>query len=332
MAFPAGRRSLRVIPPVSDLSGILLSPSDQLGMHLGSSDQSEILMSEGRSIQVLILETIVEIRDFVNRERAGGKTVGFVPTMGYLHEGHLSLVRRAKKECGSVVVSIFVNPLQFGPKEDFSVYPRDLERDSRLLEECGVDALFHPSEKEMYPGRHKTIVEVGEITGCLCGTSRPGHFQGVSTVVTKLFNIVQPHRAYFGQKDAQQVLVIKKMVEDLNIPVEIVAVPTAREADGLAMSSRNVYLTPAQRAAAPILHKSLGEAAGAVSSGERDVKKLMAMVSSSIDGVEGASIDYVEVRSWPDLEEMEILAVPALMALAVRFGKTRLIDNIILGE
>ncbi|MCL4439116.1 MAG: pantoate--beta-alanine ligase [Firmicutes bacterium] len=281
---------------------------------------------------MLILETIAEIRDFVSKERAGGRAVGFVPTMGYLHEGHLSLVRRAQEECGPVVVSIFVNPLQFGPKEDFSVYPRDLERDSRLLEECGVDALFHPPGEEMYPGRHRTIVEVGGITGCLCGTSRPGHFQGVATVVTKLLNIVQPHRAYFGQKDAQQVLVIKKMVEDLNIPVEIVTVPTAREADGLAMSSRNVYLTPEQRAAAPILNKSLREAAGAVSKGERDVKKLVAMVSSGINGVEGASIDYVEVRSLPDLEEMEILEVPALMALAVRFGNTRLIDNIILGE
>jgi pantoate--beta-alanine ligase len=279
-----------------------------------------------------IIETIAEIRDYVANEKAGGKTVGFVPTMGYLHEGHLSLVRRAQEECGPVVVSIFVNPLQFGPKEDFSVYPRDLERDAGLLEACGVDVLFHPADGEMYPGRHRTIVEVGGIAGCLCGASRPGHFQGVATVVTKLFNIVQPHRAYFGQKDAQQVLVIKKMVEDLNIPVEIVTVPTAREADGLAMSSRNVYLTPEQRAAAPVLYKTLSQAAGAAASGEKDVKKLVDLVKKKISEKEGASIDYVEIRSWPDLEQLEVLNGPALMALAVRFGKTRLIDNTVLGE
>ncbi|MFZ5644938.1 MAG: pantoate--beta-alanine ligase [Bacillota bacterium] len=281
---------------------------------------------------MLILETIADIRNFVKKERAGGKAIGFVPTMGYLHEGHLSLVRRAKEECGSVVASIFVNPLQFGPKEDFSQYPRDLERDARMLDECGAAALFHPSGDEMYPGNFSTSVEVSGLTDHLCGASRPGHFRGVSTVVTKLFNIVLPDRAYFGQKDAQQVLVIKKMVRDLNIPVEIISVPTAREADGLAMSSRNVYLTPEQRLEAPLLYRSLKEASEAVAAGERNTGKLVRMVRDRIGELKGASIDYVEIRSIPDLNEMEVLKLPALMALAVRLGKTRLIDNIVLGE
>lgn len=281
---------------------------------------------------MLICETIAEIREFVAREKAAGKTVGFVPTMGYLHDGHLSLVRSAQAQCGSVVVSIFVNPLQFGPKEDFGAYPRDFERDSKMLLECGVDALFHPSGEEMYPGSFCSTVELTGLTDCLCGKSRPGHFRGVTTVVTKLFNIVQPHRAYFGQKDAQQVLVIRKMVEDLNMPLEVITVPTAREPDGLAMSSRNVYLTPDQRGKATVLIRSLRRAAEAVSTGERDVKSLVLMVEEMIRGVEGAEIDYVELRSWPDLREIEVVDAPSLMALAVRFGKTRLIDNIVLGE
>jgi len=281
---------------------------------------------------MLVIETIQEMRDFVKREKARGKTVGFVPTMGYLHQGHISLVRKAQEECGAVVVSIFVNPLQFGPKEDFGQYPKDFGRDSAMLGDCAVDALFHPTGKEMYPGHHRTIVDVTGITGCLCGTSRPGHFQGVATVVTKFFNIVQPDRAYFGQKDAQQVLVIRKMVRDLDMPLKIVTVPTAREPDGLAMSSRNVYLTPLQRENAPVLYKSLLVAAKAVSNGERDVNKLVGMVRQIINSVEGVVIDYVEIRSLPDLEEKDGLEIPSLMALAVKFGKTRLIDNIVLGE
>ncbi|MHB8158073.1 MAG: pantoate--beta-alanine ligase [Desulfocucumaceae bacterium] len=283
---------------------------------------------------MIICETISNIREFVKQERAQGKTVGFVPTMGYLHEGHLSLARRAKKDCGSVVASIFVNPLQFGPKEDFSVYPRDLERDSQLLKGCGVDALFHPSGEEMYPGNFSTTVEVGGITDCLCGVSRPGHFRGVATVVTKLFNIVLPDRAYFGQKDAQQVLVIQRLVQDLNMQLEVITVPTAREADGLAMSSRNVYLTPEQRAVAPALYRSLQEAADLISAGERDIKKLVGLVRERISSLDlgGVNIDYVELRSLPGLEEIDTFVAPSLMALAVRMGKTRLIDNIVLGE
>ncbi|MFZ5646146.1 MAG: pantoate--beta-alanine ligase [Bacillota bacterium] len=281
---------------------------------------------------MLICETIAEIREFVAKEKVAGKTVGFVPTMGYLHDGHLSLVRRAQAQCGSVVVSIFVNPMQFGPKEDFSVYPRDFENDSRMLRECGVDALFYPSGEEMYPAGYCSAVEVTGLTDCLCGKSRPGHFRGVATVVTKLFNIVQPHRAYFGQKDAQQVLVIRRMVQDLNMPLEVITVPTSREADGLAMSSRNVYLTPDQREKATVLIRSLRAAAGAVSSGERNTNKLVEMVREMINGVEGAEIDYVEIRSLPDLKEQEVVDAPSLMALAVKFGKTRLIDNIVLGE
>lgn len=281
---------------------------------------------------MLICETIASIREFVAKEKAAGKTVGFVPTMGYLHDGHLSLVRRAQAECGSVVVSIFVNPMQFGPKEDLSVYPRDFERDCNMLLECGVDALFYPGGEEIYPAGFCSAVEVAGLSECLCGKSRPGHFRGVATVVAKLFNIVQPHRAYFGQKDAQQVLVIKRMVQDLNIPLEVVAVPTSREPDGLAMSSRNVYLAWDQREKAVVLVKSLKAAAGAVSAGERDAGRLAGMVERMINAVEGAQIDYVEIRSWPDLREVEVVEAPSLMALAVRFGKTRLIDNIILGE
>jgi pantoate--beta-alanine ligase len=281
---------------------------------------------------MLICETIAEIRDFVRKKKVEGKIVGFVPTMGYLHRGHTALVKRAMEECGAVVASIFVNPLQFGPKEDFSDYPRDFERDRRILEECGVDALFYPPVEEMYPGEFCTHVEVSGLADCLCGKSRPGHFRGVATVVTKLFNIVQPDRAYFGQKDAQQVLVIRKMVEDLNMPVEVVTVSTVREVDGLALSSRNVYLSPAQRAEAPVLYKSLLEAAGAVAAGERDVEKLVGMVRERISEAEAASIDYVEIRSLPGLKELTFLDGPSLLALAVKFGKTRLIDNIILGE
>ncbi|MFZ5595691.1 MAG: pantoate--beta-alanine ligase [Bacillota bacterium] len=278
-----------------------------------------------------ICETVKDIREFVKKEKSLGKTVGFVPTMGYLHDGHMSLVRAARRDCRSVVVSIFVNPLQFGPSEDFDVYPRDFDRDCGMLEEAGVDAVFHPPVSEVYPEGHGTHVEVSGLTGCLCGKDRPGHFRGVTTVVTKLFNMVQPDRAYFGQKDAQQALVIRKMVRDLDMPVEIVTVPIAREADGLAMSSRNVYLTPEQREAAPVLYRSLREAAAAVSSGERDVNKLIDMVRRRIAGVKGTSIDYVELRSLPDLGEIEILDGEALLALAVKFGKTRLIDNIVLG-
>ncbi|OAT80711.1 pantoate--beta-alanine ligase [Desulfotomaculum copahuensis] len=277
-----------------------------------------------------ICRTVEEIRAFVRLVRARGQTAGLVPTMGYFHQGHLSLMRRAGEVCDAVVVSIFVNPLQFGPQEDFERYPRDFERDAALAEEAGVDAVFVPPALVMYPPGFATHVEVGRLTGCLCGASRPGHFRGVATVVNKLFNIVQPDRAFFGQKDAQQVLVIRRMAADLNLPLEIEAVPTVREADGLAMSSRNVYLDPEQRRAAPVLYQSLQEAEKLVQAGERNAARLRGAVLEKITGAPGAQVDYVEIRSLPDLEPLTELRGPALLALAVRFGATRLIDNTVL--
>lgn len=279
---------------------------------------------------MIICETKREIREFL-RSKATPGTVGFVPTMGYLHDGHMSLIEMARKDCDIVVASIFVNPIQFGPKEDFADYPRDFDRDCNLLKEHGVDALFYPSVSEMYPKGFSTYVDVTGLTDSLCGKSRPGHFRGVATVVIKLFNIIRPDRAYFGQKDAQQLLVIKRMVEDLDLDIEIISVPIVREKDGLAMSSRNIYLTPEQRVLAPRLYKSLQKAAQLVAAGERDIRKLEAIVKDDISRIQGAEIDYVEIRKLSNLEKSEVLEAPSLMALAVRFGQTRLIDNIILG-
>ena len=277
-----------------------------------------------------IVHTIAEIREFVRQARLGGRTVGLVPTMGYLHQGHLELMRRARERCGLVVASIFVNPAQFGPNEDLARYPRDMERDARLVEEVGVDVIFNPPAEEMYPPGFCTCVDVERITENLCGASRPGHFRGVATVVTKLFNIVRPDVAFFGQKDAQQALVIRRMAADLNLDLEIVTVPTVREPDGLARSSRNVYLDPAQRRAAPVLARSLERAAEAVRAGERDVQKIRRLVEDLIRAEPLAQIDYVEIYSYPGLEPAERLQGPALLALAVKFGPTRLIDNVIL--
>jgi pantoate--beta-alanine ligase len=250
--------------------------------------------------------------------------------MGYFHEGHLTLMREAKKTCGTVVVSIFVNPLQFGPREDFREYPRDFARDEKMAREVGVDALFAPAVEEMYPEGFSTFVEVEKLTECLCGLSRPGHFRGVATVVTKLFNIVLPDKAFFGQKDAQQVLVVRRMVRDLNMPLTVVAVPTVREPDGLAMSSRNVYLSPREREAARVLYRSLKKAEEAVARGERDAEKILRQVREELAGEPLAAVDYAEIRTLPDLRETAVLAGPALLALAVRIGKTRLIDNTVL--
>lgn len=279
---------------------------------------------------MLICRTVGEIREFVRKARALGKSIGFVPTMGYFHEGHLTLMREARKECDVVVVSLFVNPLQFGPKEDFAEYPRNFERDVSMARAEGVDAIFAPDEREMYPPGFCTYVEVEGLTRGLCGRSRPGHFRGVTTVVSKLFNIVQPDRAYFGQKDAQQLLVVRRMVEDLNMPLEVVAVPIVREPDGLAMSSRNVYLSPEQRRAATVLYRSLVAAEKAVAGGERDVEKIRALVVDMIRSEPLAEIDYVEILSWPELKEISRLDGKALLALAVKFGRTRLIDNTVL--
>ncbi|HEY3363691.1 MAG TPA: pantoate--beta-alanine ligase [Symbiobacteriaceae bacterium] len=278
-----------------------------------------------------LVSTIAEVRQAVAAAHRGGKRVGFVPTMGYLHEGHRSLMQQARKECDFVVVSIFVNPAQFGPNEDFDRYPRDLEGDGALCRAVPVDLIFSPSVAEIYPQPFLSRVGVSGITETLCGASRPGHFEGVATVVTKLFNIVRPDVAYFGQKDAQQVAVIRRMAADLNMDfVEIVACPIFREPDGLAMSSRNVYLSPAERQAALVLSRSLRMAAERVAAGERDIDRLKAAMRALIAAEPLAAIDYVEIVDTVALRPLERLESQALAAVAVRFGKTRLIDNTIL--
>ncbi|MCL0095239.1 pantoate--beta-alanine ligase [Dehalococcoidia bacterium] len=257
--------------------------------------------------------------------------VGFVPTMGYLHEGHLSLVRRARGENRSVAVSIFVNPLQFGPQEDFETYPRDTERDLTLLRQEGTDVVFLPEAEEMYPADFNSWIVVEGMTEILEGASRPGHFRGVATVVAKLLNIVEPARAYFGQKDAQQALVIKKMVADLNMNPQIIVAPTVREPDGLAMSSRNIYLNPEERQAALVLWKSLSLAQQLRSGGERSADRIRRQMIALIEGEPGARIDYVSIADPESLRELDEIDSPALVSLAVWIGKTRLIDNVILG-
>ncbi|HSK65788.1 MAG TPA: pantoate--beta-alanine ligase [Anaerolineales bacterium] len=256
-------------------------------------------------------------------------TVGLVPTMGYLHEGHLSLIRRAREENDHVVVSIFVNPTQFGPKEDLSRYPRDLERDLRLIEPH-TDLVWNPTAETMYPPGYQTWVEVEAMTRPLEGAMRPGHFRGVTTVVAKLFNGVQPQRAYFGQKDAQQAAVIRQMVRDLNFPIEIVVCPIVRESDGLAMSSRNVYLDPEQRKAATVLYKSLSAAKDAYESGERDAEKLRQVMKEVLASEPLAEVQYVSCADYDTLEELSEIKGKALLSMAVFIGKTRLIDNFVL--
>ena len=280
---------------------------------------------------MLVFEKNDEIMNFVSEVKKKGRTLGFVPTMGYLHEGHLALVREAKRTCQTVVVSIFVNPTQFGPQDDFERYPRDFERDLRMLDEEGVDAVFVPTVAEVYPKGYVTYVTLKGLTDCLCGRSRPGHFEGVATVVTKLFNMVRPDKAFFGQKDGQQVLVIRKMVEDLNMDAEIVAVPTVREPDGLAMSSRNFYLSREERKAAPVLYQALMTAQTAFENGERKPERLCKIVMDILAGEPQARVDYVEIRSIPNLDSVEIIDRPVLLAAAVYFTKTRLIDNVVLG-
>lgn len=256
-------------------------------------------------------------------------TVGLVTTMGYLHEGHLSLVRRARDECRHVVVSIFVNPTQFGPKEDLAKYPRDLERDFRLIEPY-TDLVWTPSPEIMYPTGYQTWVEVEAMTRPLEGAMRPGHFRGVTTVVAKLFNAVQPHKAYFGQKDAQQVAVIRQMVMDLNFPVEIVVCPTTREADGLAMSSRNVYLDAEQRKASTVLFRALSAAKDLFEKGERDAEKVRGKMKHLLAGEPLAEVQYVSCADYDTLEELTEIKSKALLSMAVFIGKTRLIDNFVI--
>lgn len=283
------------------------------------------------------IRTIRELREAVRERRAAGLgQVGFVPTMGYLHEGHASLIRQARAASGTVVVSIFVNPLQFGPNEDYEAYPRNEARDLELAQREGADFVFIPSVEEMYPEPTLTKVSVTSITAPLCGASRPGHFDGVTTVVMKLFNIVKPDAAYFGLKDAQQVAVLRRMNEDLNLDIDIVACPIVREADGLALSSRNVYLSAEERREALVLSRSLREAyaaieSGAVSTAEEAGRLLRGMIAAS----PAAVIDYVEVLSFPGLEAirpdqtLQDVEGEVIMALAVKFGRTRLIDNIV---
>lgn len=257
-------------------------------------------------------------------------TVGLVPTMGYLHEGHLSLIRRAREECDHVIVSIFVNPTQFGANEDLSKYPRDLEGDLRLIEPY-ADLVWTPSAESMYPQGYQTWVEVEALIQPLEGAMRPGHFRGVTTVVAKLFNAVQPQKAYFGQKDAQQAAVIRQMTRDLNFPIEIVVCPIMREADGLAMSSRNVYLDPEQRRAATVLFRSLSAAKEAYEHSERDAEKLRQVIKAVLASEPLAQMQYVSCADYETLEELDVIKGKALLSMAVFLGKTRLIDNFVLG-
>ncbi len=278
-----------------------------------------------------IFKTIAETTAYVNMCKKEGKTIGFVPTMGFLHEGHISLLERAALENNVAGMSIFVNPTQFAANEDFSSYPRDLERDAKIAEAAGADFLFAPDAAEMYPEGYQTYTEVEKITKKLCGISRPTHFRGVTTVVQKLLNISRADRAYFGQKDAQQLLVIRRMVRDLNMSVEIVACPIIREADGLAKSSRNTYLSTAERTAALCLSRGLFKAKSAIENGETEASKIRAILETEIKAEPLADIDYISIVDTQKLEETtQIEKDNTLVALAVRFGTTRLIDNIMI--
>ena len=275
------------------------------------------------------MRTVTTLPDLRSARLSLEGTVGLVPTMGYLHEGHLSLIRRAREECDHVAVSIFVNPTQFGPQEDLAKYPRDLERDSRLIEPY-TDLLWTPTPEIMYPPGYQTWVEVEQMTQPLEGAVRPGHFRGVTTVVAKLFNAVQPHRAYFGQKDAQQAAVIRQMVRDLNFPLEVVISPIVRESDGLAMSSRNVYLDPEQRKAATVLYRALSTAKEAYENGKRDADQLRRAMKDVLASEPLAQVQYVSCADYDTLEELETVTRKTLLSMAVFVGKTRLIDNFVL--
>jgi pantoate--beta-alanine ligase len=277
-----------------------------------------------------IAETISDARTAVARARANALTIGLVPTMGALHEGHLSLIRRARAETGFVVVSIFVNPTQFGPHEDLARYPRPFESDVELCRREHIDLVFHPTTATMYPVGFRSAVELRSLSEVLEGASRPGHFRGVATVVLKLFNVVRPDIAYFGQKDAQQFRVIEQMVRDLDVPVTLKRCPTVREADGLALSSRNVYLDPAQRQAATALSRALEEARRQIDAGERSADELMRRIRERLAAAPGARLDYVAVVDYETLQPIERLHDRVLVALAVYLGGTRLIDNLLI--
>lgn len=278
---------------------------------------------------VKIAGTVDEVRKQVKQWRREGLTVGLVPTMGYLHEGHKSLIDRAVMENDRIVVSVFVNPTQFGPNEDFESYPRDMDKDAKLCEDAGASLIFHPQPEEMYLEGYSTFVDMDTITKGLCGKTRPTHFRGVCTVVSKLFNIVKPDRAYFGQKDAQQLAVIKHMVRDLNFDIEIVGCPIIREEDGLAKSSRNTYLNEEERKAATVLNRALSAGKAAMAAGEKDSSEIKNVINGIISSEPLAKIDYIEIVDWNNLEPVGNTDGDILCAIAVYIGKTRLIDNFI---
>jgi pantoate--beta-alanine ligase len=277
-----------------------------------------------------IIETIHEMQQKIISLKKQSLQIGFVPTMGYLHEGHLSLIKKSKSENDITVISVFVNPLQFGPKEDLSTYPRDFERDYQLAKNEGVDFLFYPSVSEMYPFKPSVLVTVRDRTDVLCGQSRPGHFDGVATVLTKLFHIILPDKAYFGLKDAQQVAVVDGLINDFHFPIELVSVETIREDDGLAKSSRNVFLSEQERQEAPALYKSLLLAKQKIVSGEREYNQIVSFMESYIQKNTSGIVDYIEIYSYPQLKPVTGNEQKIIIALAIKFSKARLIDNIII--
>lgn len=277
-----------------------------------------------------LITSPAQIQSYCLSARTEGKTIGLVPTMGFLHEGHLSLMRPARDENDLLVVSIFVNPTQFGPSEDYEAYPRDLQRDSEMAAEVGVDVIFSPTVEDMYPNGYATFVHVEHITEKMCGAARPGHFRGVTTIVAKLFNLIQPHKVYFGQKDAQQTVVIRRMAEDLNFGIEIAVLPTVREDDDVAMSSRNKYLNQDERQAALVLIKSLRMAEDLVKSGQANAAEISRKMRDMIQAEPLAKIDYIAIVDADTLADIDIIKGNTLIALAVFMGKTRLIDNVIL--
>jgi len=277
-----------------------------------------------------VAKTIESVRRLVKAARKAGRKIGFVPTMGALHIGHISLIEAAKKNCDFVVVSIFVNPTQFGPGEDFTKYPRPIEADLKMCRKAGVDVVFAPTPREMYPTETLTLVDVEKLSEPLCGKFRPGHFRGVATVCAKLFNIVLPDVAYFGRKDAQQAIVIKRMVADLNMPLKVVVCPTVREKTGLAMSSRNQYLTPQQKKDAALIYKSLQECRRMIKQGETNAKKIIAEMRKILKQIPSVEIQYVSIVDAETLQNVDKIAGKVLAAVAVKVGSTRLIDNILI--
>jgi len=279
-----------------------------------------------------IVNRIQRMKEIIKDIKRDNKTIGFVPTMGCLHQGHLSLVREARRMSDYAIVSIFVNPKQFGPNEDYEKYPRNITKDAEILSQENVDYVFYPAVEEMYPENYRTYVIVEDLSDKLCGRSRPGHFKGVATIVLKLLNIIQPNFAFFGQKDAQQSIIIKKMIRDLNLDTEIIILPIVREPDGLAMSSRNLYLNPEERKAATVLFKSLQAANELIKDGEKKANKIIEKIKKIISNEPLAKIDYVEIVDLENLNPLKSLDKTALIAIAVYIGETRLIDNIIVRE